>query len=176
MELSTINRSVVVAYDRGYRVQINGDVVSPSGKTIKLSHTGKRKYLKFNIRAENTFRVVLVHKLQAYQKYGDRVFTEGIVVRHLNGERFDNSFVNIEIGSYQDNALDIPEKDRVQKAIKASYSKRKLTNEEINIMVDLRLNEKVSYAELGRQFKLTKSAVRWFFINKVYTQPINIVK
>lgn len=175
-DFSTVNRVITEAYNRGYRVQPDGNVISPSGLTLKLTHTGKKKYLKFNIRMDNKFRCVLVHKLQAYQKYGVLTFKPGIVVRHLNGECYDNSFTNIEIGSYQDNALDIPDKDRVQKAIRASYSKRKLTNEEINEMTNLRLNKKATYAFLADKFKMSKSAVRWYFNNHIYNQPLSVIQ
>lgn len=43
----------------------------------------------------------MIHRLQAYQKFGDKIYEDGIVVRYLNGDRYDNSYDNIGIGTYQ---------------------------------------------------------------------------
>jgi len=43
------------------------------------------------------------------------MFENGIVVRHLNGNPLDNTFINIEIGTESENRMDIPiEKRRAQ--------------------------------------------------------------
>ena len=55
---------------------------------------------------------VFVHRLQAYQKYGDKFF-EAECVRHLNGNCVDNSWGNIAIGSFVDNMADVS--DEVKK-------------------------------------------------------------
>lgn len=49
-----------------------------------------------------------LHKLQAFQKYGDKIFEKGIVCRHLNDVKLDNSYDNIAIGTHRDNFHDIP--------------------------------------------------------------------
>lgn len=62
----------------------------------------------------------MVHQLQAYQKYGDLLFNDGIVVRHLNGVPTDNSWDNICIGTHSDNMLDKPKYVRERVALKAT--------------------------------------------------------
>lgn len=59
-------------------------------------------------------RRVRVHRLQAYQKFKDKIYESNIVVRHLNGNSLDNSFNNIGIGTQVDNAIDRPKEDRLK--------------------------------------------------------------
>jgi hypothetical protein len=59
-------------------------------------HTIKRKYCRIQ-RSQRvcrfTFKLVgvsiniAIHRLQAFQKYGDLLYEEGTVVRHLNGDQ-----------------------------------------------------------------------------------------
>lgn len=49
---------------------------------------------------------VYEHRLVAFQKFGIKVFEDKIVVRHLNGNKLDNSPENIMIGSQNDNIKD----------------------------------------------------------------------
>jgi hypothetical protein len=53
----------------------------------------------------------------AYQKYGELLFAADCV-RHLNGNSLDNSYDNIEIGSWSDNMMDIPKEIRVRRSVK----------------------------------------------------------
>lgn len=55
-----------------------------------------------------------MHRLQAYQKFKDKIYEDNIVVRHLNGNSLDNTFNNIGIGSPSDNAFDRPKEDRIR--------------------------------------------------------------
>jgi HNH endonuclease len=48
------------------------------------------------------------HQLVAYRKFGDAMFETGIEVRHLDGNRQNNSPDNIAMGTRSDNMMDMP--------------------------------------------------------------------
>ena len=102
-----------LALIKGYTITKEGILLNRNGKIVK----GKIKsrnydYFCFDIRIgnrkENKKVHCMFHRLQAYQKYGNDIYKEGIVVRHLNGDRYDNSYNNIAIGTIKDNKHDIP--------------------------------------------------------------------
>ena len=86
-------------FDKGYRVLENGEVLSHKGKIRKLREqigkSGFAKYLRFN--ASHNTQYVLVHKLAGYQKFGDRAFEDGAIIRHLDGNIQNNSPHNLEL-------------------------------------------------------------------------------
>ncbi|MCM3130078.1 HNH endonuclease [Paenibacillus provencensis] len=50
---------------------------------------------------------VFVHRLVAYLKFGRKeLFKDGIVVRHLDDIKHNNSWINIDIGTHEDNRRD----------------------------------------------------------------------
>ena len=91
---------IQIASERGYFVTKDG-LVFFNGKQRKLNLKNKKyQYYCFNIRIDGKPKRIEVHRLQAYQKFGDKIFEKGIVVRHLNGDSTDNSYDNIGIGTY----------------------------------------------------------------------------
>lgn len=119
-----------IAIEKGYTITEEGDIVSPYGKikgctckgykTFKID-TGGRKFI--NIR---------VHRLQAYQKYGEKIYEKGIEVRHLDNISTNNSWENIAIGTHSENMLDKPKEVRVKNAQKASLKYDKIAIREFH--------------------------------------------
>jgi hypothetical protein len=107
------NKKEKIAYKKGYRVT-NGKVYGLSVKTLSLKFD-KKGYPSFTFvtgsRKDNTRKkhTMPVHRLLAYQKYGDIIYEDGIQTRHLDGNPSNFSESNIEIGTAIDNASD---KDR----------------------------------------------------------------
>lgn len=116
MEISESNKNVKFAYDKGYRVDEDGNVwYNGRQRKVHDSWGGKRgkQYYSFCIKNEDGKpKNVQVHKLQAYQKFGEKMFESGIVVRHLNDNSLDNTYNNIEIGTTSDNMFDMPVEKR----------------------------------------------------------------
>jgi len=134
-ELSRYNQNVIWAFENGYCVEADGTVQSPHGKTLKLlerKRPGKTSYYTFSIRE----KTIPVHKLQAYQKFGDATFETGIEVRHKNSNSLDNSWDNILLGTKKDNAQDRPKEQRVALAKYASSFNSKLTDDDRNTIVN----------------------------------------
>lgn len=115
-----------IAYELGYRVSEDGKLINPKGEIIKgcLRHS-KRKYtcLAFTIKVGNKTKHCCIHRLQAYQKYKEAIYGMRVVVRHLDGNSFNNSFDNITIGSYSDNFHDMS-KDQQEKVINNLHKNR----------------------------------------------------
>ena len=111
--LSLKNKVVVYTYNKGYRITKEGKIVNPNRVIINGHlYNGKYSHRTFSVRYEGKSVNVRVHKLQAYQKYGDAVFEENIQVRHLDGNYDNNSWDNIALGTQSDNMMDIPKKER----------------------------------------------------------------
>jgi hypothetical protein len=107
-----------IAYAKGYRVDKRGNCLNSNGDI--LSTFENKKYIMFSIRHEGKMKKVRVHRMQAYQKFGDAIYKKGIDVRHLNGNPSDNSIDNIEIGTPSQNMMDKPKEERLRSAIFAA--------------------------------------------------------
>lgn len=109
---------------KGYYVDDNGKTFNSSGVELLLNKNNKGTgYLSFNIRVNGSKPTrCYIHKLQAFQIYGDSIFMDDIVVRHKNGNSTDNSKLNILIGSQLDNMNDIPKEKRIINASNPKYN------------------------------------------------------
>lgn len=174
-KLSKTNKVLVISHDRGYRV-LNGVVYNPKGEPVRGSYRkaapSYRKaalnvyyhYFSYNYNGQSVS--LMVHKLVAYQKFGDLMFRPSMVVRHINGNSLDNSEGNIEIGTILQNTMDRTPESRREHAIKASSHIYKFKDEEL-----LRnfLNDRASgmvYRELMEKYSLSKSTVS-YLLNKI---------
>ena len=171
--LNNHNKVLIEAYNKGYRV-VNCCVISPfSNKKLKL-HIKKCGYYKFCCAALGNKRyTVEVHRLVAYQKYGDVIFQDGIQVRHLNGNGLDNSEDNISIGTQSDNRLDIPENIRLSSAITASNKIRKFTDLEVVEIKRDRYINKFTYKELMEKYNITSKGTLSYMLNNEYVTTKN---
>lgn len=149
-----------VAKEKGYRIDINGNAFSRK-QTLKVRKRQKAyPYYCFNIKVEGKNRVIMVHRLQAYQKFGDALFGEGIVVRHLNGNSLDNSWDNIAIGTQHDNMMDIPAHIRLANAIRASSFAKKYDHDAV---LEYYRHSK-SYKKTMEAFNITSKGTLHFII------------
>ena len=104
----------------------------------------------------------MIHRLQAYQKYKDQIYEDKIVVRHLNGDRYDNSFDNIVIGTKKENKNDIP-KDLI--SIHCGHISRKYSTEIIeNIRKDF--NNGLTYTQLMGKYNITSKGTINYIIHR----------
>lgn len=142
--------------DNGWEIDDSGQITNPKGEIKKGSLT--YGYLKVGIKIPEldiSSYALKIHKFQAYKKYGEEIFQPGIVVRHLNGDKTDNSWENIVLGTQSDNMMDRNELDR----IKHSKERRKYSRE-----VKLQL---IREREMGKSFGQ---------ISKEHSIPLQTVK
>lgn len=134
----------------GYTINTEGKVFR--GTREVKGTVGRYKYFTIRLKDKSSTKVKF-HRLQAYVKYGSELFEDGIEVRHLNGDNFDNSWVNILIGTHSDNMFDKPKEVRVNQASHPVYDHEKvrkdiekgLSSSEIMIKYGIKSKSTVSY-------------------------------
>lgn len=104
--VSISNELVRHVVKNGYRVDRFGNVYNTKG-ILRSCNKDKHGYNRFTIKYEGKCRSVYVHKVIAYQKFGEEAFKKGQQVRHLNGKQDDCSYENISIGTPSENIYDI---------------------------------------------------------------------
>lgn len=163
--LSKSNQMVIIAHRRGYRVNRYGVLYNLREAPIKQ---GIRKgycnvTLRIGQRGENQVVKLMVHKLVAYQQFGEKMFEKGIEVRHLNGNSLDNSWKNIDIGTRSDNAMDKPREVRIKVArYAASKTKNAKSPEMVAAIIEDR-NKGLTYKELADKYKMSKGTLSYYF-------------
>lgn len=105
--------------DKGYSMGKTGKLFNPNGVEVVGSDLGG--YMSTWQRLKGTESIqIRFHQIQAYQKFGEKMFEKGIVVRHLDGNPLNNHWDNIAIGTQSDNMLDIPKKIRKEMVLRAT--------------------------------------------------------
>ena len=118
-----------LAIEKGYKVTDEGILLNAKNKPIgSLDSSG---YQRVTLRFNDKRPVIYTHRLQAYQKYGDAIYSKGIVARHLDGDKTNNSIDNIAIGTNRDNIMDRPVEDRVRHANNATKKTIKYNRDEV---------------------------------------------
>lgn len=148
------------AYNKGYYVCKNGLMYNPRGKRIANHHSGTG-YYGATFRFKTKFKKCKVHRLQAYQKYGDLIYEKEIVVRHLDGNSFNNSWENIKIGTYQQNSLDISKEKRFERALNATSYIRKYDKKEVRMFYA----SVKSYKETMEKFNISSKGTLHYVLN-----------
>ena len=151
------------AKKRGYRVDKFGHAFNKHNREVGT--IGCRGYRYFAFRDENNKIIkVYIHRMQAYQKYGKRLYQDGILVRHLDGNSLNNHRDNIAIGTALDNHYDKP------------YSVRSNNNERLRLLNIKYSNEKVieiqnkhkagfTYKQLMKEYGINSKGTMSYIIN-----------
>ena len=151
---NTFNKNEIYAHNKDYRVNREGVLLNPDGKTLKGYYKNGYKYYKLRKEEDYTkYAAFKISRLQAYQKYKNDMYHKGIVVRHLNGKRDDDSFDNIAIGTQSPNIMDCPKQDRVKRATYASSKNRKYPTETILKIREDRKNG-MTYSQLLKKYNI----------------------
>lgn len=145
--------------EKGYYVDNEGILFNKKGQKLSVSKNNKGNgYYSFNIRVNGSKPTrSFVHRLQAFQKFGDELFKEGVVVRHLDGDSTNNSFSNIALGDNFDNAQDIPKEKRVINASNPTYNHQDVIDDKRNGL---------SYSEIMLKHGIKSKGTVSFILNK----------
>lgn len=110
------------AHKLGYRITKAGIALGPNFNVLRTwpCKSPRGGYLIFQIRLNGKKQPIKVHRLQAYQKYGEKVFEKYLEVRHENSNKMDNTWDNILLGTHSANMMDVPREVRVERAINAN--------------------------------------------------------
>ena len=162
MELSKNAKGVIDAYNKGYRISECGNFLTYKNRIHTQKHF-KSGYPVFYCRnLKNEKLGIKWHRLQAYQKYGNLLFEENTVVRHLNAIRTDCSLNNILIGTHQENTMDKPEEMRKRCATIASSFMKKYNHEDVILYYE----KCKSYKETMEKFNISSKSTLSFILNK----------
>lgn len=171
--LSQLNKNIIIAYNKGYRVSSYGIVHSPVGK-IRKTRTKKNKlYLYFLLFVDGKNRLVYVHKLQAYQKFKDNLFKKEVVVRHKDGNPKNNSYENILIGTQKDNNRDKLSEVSMRTAIHASQFARVWSDDKLKEIFDDRYLRGYTYSMLRDKYGISKGHCSWTFSKSLFSKNYN---
>ena len=151
------------AYDEGYRVANDGSIISPEGK-VKKTRVGKDNYMLVTIGIDGHRSPIMVHRLAAYQKFGEIMFAADCI-RHLDGNSLNNSFDNLEIGTNSDNRLDIKEDVRRRTATIASHSNPKYRDNEFVKSVREYHKKERSYKKTMEKFGISSKGTLYHMLN-----------
>lgn len=167
-KLSKNNKYVVESFETGYDITKEGFIVRKNNSLKKNFRKDRFGYYIITFRLHSNPKAqIRIHKLQAYKKFGEKMFESGIVVRHLNGNSLDNSWDNIEIGTASDNMMDIPKEVRMKTATTAS---RKMQNNirtyEERCLIYEDLKNGLSYKEIMLKHNVSSKGTLSFMKNK----------
>jgi len=164
--MSKANNAIRCASEAGYRTRKDGSIISPKGRNLKL-HPNSAGYLTFSTKQDGRTRNVPVHRLVAYEKYGDVIFKNGVITRHLSGDKLDNRRSNISIGTYSQNRLDMPRHIRLELSINAASKLRKLSARQLTEFRKDR-EKGASLNFLASKYKISKCCASYVVNGKTY--------
>lgn len=150
-----------IIVSRGSYVTEEGIMYNKKGIEI-CNYISSCGYYTSQIRMNNKKKNYHKHRVQAYQKYGDRLYEKGIVVRHLNGDKLDNSWENIAIGTQSDNMMDVPKQVRIKKAVHAASHNIKYNYKEVKEFHKI----SKSYKETMLKFNISSKGTLYHILNK----------
>lgn len=165
--LSETSKLLKEAVERGYHLNGMGQVVSPNDRILS-TYLNDSGYPTFSIVYGDKVRPCPVHRLVAYLKFGDKLFEDGVMTRHLDGDQTNNHPDNIAIGTNSDNMMDQPKQQRIEKAKIAASHNRKLSESDA---IQLRLDRAngATYKELMDNYGLkSKSTISYIVNGKTY--------
>lgn len=123
------SRGILIAYNKGYRIK-NGVILNAKNNPLK-GCVDKLGYRYFMVKYKTVNYKVSVHRLAAYQEFGDKIFGEGLVVRHLDDDKENNNQENIVLGTQSDNAYDRPKNERLEHGRHANSFLKKFNHDEV---------------------------------------------
>jgi hypothetical protein len=154
------------AYEKGYRATKDGRIIGPRGER-KLNQNNQG-YSYFTVNIEGKIRCARCHRLQAYQKFGDEIFKEGVHVRHMNGDPMDFSWDNLEIGTQSDNMMDRDPQARHEHAKMAGRTQRRFTDDEIRDIRNKKA-EGLTLSQIQETYKTSKGHLSDIINRKIFS-------
>ena len=166
--MSRNNKNLKNAYDKGYRMSKCGKFIIYKGEIRYVKYINNQGYYSFNNRIGKDTTPVNCHRLQAFQKFGDDIFKEGIVVRHKNNNPLDNSWENISIGTHSDNMFDKPKELRMEIAVNATRANQNsIRSEEDRFMIYSELLKGVPYNKISLDHNISKGTLSYMKNNSL---------
>ena len=151
-----------IANKRGYKVDENGFLIGHRGKKLS-NHKNKQGYAKCTISVDGKNITLYAHRLMAYQKYGDKIYERGNVVRHLDNNKENNKAENIAIGTCLDNLGDLPIELILERQEMATKKTIKYNRDEV---IDFYNKCGRSRKKTMKQFNISSTGTFYYILNK----------
>lgn len=118
LNLSRHDRIVILAKELGFGFDFQTcEIIRPSGHRRKIDKVyGQQRYPVDSFSYEGKSYSFKIHRFCAYLKFGNEMFSENIVVRHLDDNPLNLSWGNLELGTPKDNSQDIEKSSRSLRA------------------------------------------------------------
>lgn len=110
---------------------------------------------------------VKLHRIIAYQKYGDLIYVKGMQTRHKDNNKLNNDPSNILIGTQSQNMMDLSSDIRLKKSIHATTFKRKFSDLEVEKIRKYHAINR-SYKRTMQKFDISSCGSLWYILNKKY--------
>lgn len=176
-----IRQAVELAYERGYRVTDEGELVSFTGRKLSCRRNGKQRYPTFSL--NRVFHLVPsgtygipVHIFAAFCFYGESTFQENLVVRHLDADTENIAKSNIVLGTYSENERDKdPQRRsnaaRIARAAQEGPFNAKLTPDNVR-QIRILLDSDVKASDIARSFGVSKWIISMVKHGKTYKDVV----
>ena len=176
--MTKARRALIYATERGYRVTNDGRVIGPSGRERALSK-GTNGRLHFNIRwpfgeKKRETATIYVHRLAAYQMFGERLFRDDLEVCHLDNNPLNNAKSNLILGTRRTNMSHRTPETLKRVLNAASQGRRALSDEQVAALREER-RQGATYKALMAKYGIAKSTL-WGILNgkwEVYQESAN---
>lgn len=167
-KLSKVNKYIIQFFEIGYNINKDGNIIRKnlSIKNVFPENGSGYQYITVRLPMKYNARIP-IHKIQAYKKFGNEMFEEGIMVRHLDGNPLNNSWDNIEIGTNSDNMMDRDSECRKNSATLASRRMQdniRTYEDRCKIYEDLKNG--MSYNEIMKKHNVSSKGTLSFMKNK----------
>lgn len=150
-----------IAFAKGYRVSRDGKTVNSRRGNPRTLRVNKDGYLQFNIKVGTRCYPLKVHRLQAYQQFGESIFSAECV-RHLDGNPANNAVENLALGTASENMMDRPSSARRAHAMRAvAVCRRHDHSAVLQFYAECR-----SFKKTARQFGISSLGTVHFIIRK----------
>ena len=138
-----------------------GWLIRKDGSIKKEFRVGKNGYLFVSLRLPLDKRgQVSIHKLQAYKKFGELMFKPNMVVRHIDGDKLNNKYENISIGTQSENQLDRCSEDLKLHSIKAARKNQDNTRPlKTRLEIYEMIYKGLSTREIMNKYSIAKSTI-----------------
>lgn len=162
-ELGTPREELVLKVLR-YTIDEKGVLKNPQGK--KVGSVNRQGYKKIQVTICGKARDVFLHRIQAYNKYGSKLYEKGIQVRHLNDIKTDNSSDNIALGTATDNLNDRGREKIMADQKKATDASKKYSDEKVLQIKEFYKKNNNSQKLTMQTFNISSTGTLWYILNK----------
>ncbi len=152
-------------------------MVTSDGRPLKekyIPKCNKKGYpvISVRMRKQGIDQKVLVHQVVAHQKFGDTMYTDGILCRHLDNDKGNFNSDNIVLGTSKDNWDDntLETKEAIAKiAENAGKARRVLCEEDIQTAVHMRAKGSF-YRQIATALDVSQSTIYYALSGKTYKE------